>query len=80
MMQTPYEVPARQRWATPWWHQLHVHSRARCCCLRPRLPFEAPAGVRASSPSFSTVLWEVTQRAHALPLVHVWRRRGETIP
>lgn len=56
-----------------WWHQLHVHSRGRCCCLRPRVAFEAPAGVRASSPSFSTVLWEVTQRAHALPLVHVWR-------
>ncbi len=56
-----------------WWHQLHVHSRARCCCLRPRVAFEAPAGVRQSSPSFATVLWEVTHGNHALPLVHVWR-------
>lgn len=55
-----------------WWHDL-VESGARMMSIRPRVCFEEPDGVKASSPSFPVVLWEIGGTQKRLPLTLSWR-------
>lgn len=55
-----------------WWHDL-VEAGARMMSIRPRVYFMAPGELKASSPSFPVVLWEVGGSTKTLPLTMNWR-------
>ncbi len=55
-----------------WWHYL-MESGARMMSIRPRVCFEEPDGVKASSPSFPVVLWEIGGKQKCLPLTLSWK-------